>query len=447
MNNTEEIEFLDDLFDELFPIMRSITGPGIEQSMEIFKRYMPLEISKVPSGSQVFDWTVPQEWHFKSAQLIGPDNEVICDANEFNLHVLNYSISIDKKMPLEELLPHIYTDPKLPDAIPYVTSYYRKNWGFCLSQNQKNSLKEGTYHVKIDTEFVDGGVPFAQCTLPGESKREILLTSYLCHPSMANNELSGPLVLLSLYNRIKKWKKRRYTYRFLLNPETIGSICYLHEYGQHLKENLESGLILTCLGGPSGQLNYKQSRRGDFLIDNVLNYKKENCSMPIDITPFTAIGGSDERQFCSPGFNLPMGQISRTKYVMYDGYHNSDDNKEFMRIEHLVESANAVEELIKLVEVCGNPVNLTPFGEPQLGKRNLYPNVNANVHVNNSSDHIIDGRTELNNRLIILNMADGENSMIDISKMCGCSVEDLIPTLEVLEDKGILKYNEKLKTI
>lgn len=447
MNRTEEFKLLDGLFDELFPIMRSITGPGIEQSIEIFKRHMPLELSKVPSGSQVFDWTVPQEWHFKSAQLIGPNNEIICDANIFNLHVVNYSVSIDKKMTLEELLPHIHVEPKLPDAIPYVTSYYNKNWGFCLSQNQKNNLKEGIYQVKIDTEFVNGGVPFAQCTLPGESKREILLTSYLCHPSLANNELSGPLVLLALFNRIKKWKKRRFTYRFLLNPETIGSICFLHENGRHLKENLESGLVLTCLGGPSEKLNYKQSRGGNFLIDKVLDYKKDTSILPIKSTPFTATGGSDERQFCSPGFNLPIGQISRTKYLQYDGYHNSYDDKAFMGIDNIIESTKVIEDLLKLVEISGNPVNLTPFGEPQLGKRNLYPTINANSNRNKSSDNKIDGRTELNNRLIILNMADGENSLIDIAKVCNCSVEDLMPTIEVLEQNGILSYNEKLKTI
>lgn len=447
MNKEEEFELLDRLFDELFPITRSITGPGIEKSMEIFKRYMPLEISKTPSGSQVFDWTVPQEWHFKSAVLIGPNNEVICDASKCNLHVLNYSESIDKKMTLEELLPHIYTDPKIPEAIPYVTSYYKKNWGFCLSQVEKEKLAEGIYHVKIESEFVDGGVPYAQCTLEGESDQEILLTSYLCHPSLANNELSGPLVLLALYNRIKSWKRRRYTYRFLLNPETIGSICYLHEHGKHLIEHLKSGLVLTCVGGPSKELHYKQSRQGDFLVDKVLDYSFDKLSMPVQINPFTAIGGSDERQFCSPGFNLPMGQISRTTYGKYDGYHNSTDDKEFMSVRNLRESTEAIEEILKYTEVCDNPVNRAPFGEPQLGKRELYPNVNSNKNRTSSSDHIIDGRTELNNRLILLNMSDGKNSLIDIANACGCSVDDLIPTVELLESKGLIGYNEKLRTL
>ena len=447
MNKKDEFELLNSLFDELFPIMRSITGPGIEKSMALFQRHMPLEISKTPSGSQVFDWTVPPEWHFKSAKILGPNNEIICDANEFNLHVLNYSVSIDKKMTLDELLPHIYSDPKLPDAIPYVTSYYKKNWGFCISENQKNKLKKGIYSVKIEADFVDGGVPIAQCILEGESKKEILLTSYLCHPSLANNELSGPLVLLALYNRIKKWKRRRYTYRFLLNPETIGSICFLYEHSRHLTENIKSGLILTCLGGPSKKLNYKQSREGDFLIDKVVDYAKEIISMPIKTSVFTAIKGSDERQFCSPGFNLPMGQFSRTKYGDYDGYHNSYDNKAFMGIDNLTQSAKAIEEILKYVEVCDKPVNKVPFGEPQLGKRDLYPNINSKKNRKNSSDNVIDGRTELNNRLILLNMSDGKNSLIDIASACGCSVNDLIPTVELLESKGLINYGEKLRIL
>ncbi len=447
MKIDKEFDLLDSLFDELFPIMRSISGEGIEKSIGILAKQMPLEITKTPSNSKVFDWVVPQEWHFKSATLIGPDGEVVCDANINNLHVLNYSEPIDQKLSLEELLPHLFSIPELPNAIPYVTSYYKRKWGFCLTHEQKQNLKPGLYHAKIDTAFVDGGVPFAQCKLEGETDKEILISSYLCHPSMANNELSGPLVLLALYNRIKNWRKRRFTYRFLINPETIGSLCFLHHHGKEMKENLVSGLVLTCLGGPTKVLNYKSSRMGEGLIDKVISYQGKKTCLDINKLPFTPVRGSDERQFCSPGFNLPVGQISRTTYSTYNGYHNSLDDKAFMGIDTLIESTTTIEEILKYMEVCGNPVNLLPFGEPQLGKRGLYPNLNAEETRDKSADGIVDGRVELEKRMILLNMADGENSLIDISKTCGCTVDELIPTLQVLESNNLISYHKKLATI
>ena len=437
-----EKKILNDLFDELFPIMRSISGPGIEESMNIFKKHMPsLEIHKTPSNSKVFDWEVPMEWHFKRAQLFGPDGEMICDTNDLNLHVLNYSIPIDKKLSLQELNKHLYSLPDLPDAVPYVTSYYKKNWGFSISHNKRKSLKEGLYHAKIDCKFVEGGVPYAECLLKGESEKEILLSSYLCHPSLANNELSGPLVLLGLYKRISSWKKRRYSYRFLLNPETIGSLCFLNKNRNTIKDKIFTGLVLTCLGGPSKKLNYKLSRNIDSVMNKVISSQKDNFSIPINEIPFTATGGSDERQFCSPGFNLPIGQISRTTYANYEGYHNSLDNKEFLIIDNLIESIDVIEQILKYSEVCGNPVNQSPFGEVQLGKRGLYPNINSSETGSSSSDVINDGRVSLNRRLIMLNMSDGKNSLIDIARECKCSVDELIPTLEFLESKELIKYN------
>ncbi|WP_027418230.1 DUF4910 domain-containing protein [Crocinitomix catalasitica] len=447
MQRREETILLDNLFDELFPIMRSITGPGIEASMKIFKRYMPLVITKTPSGSEVFDWTVPQEWHFKKAVLRGPNNKIICDADVYNLHVLNYSESVDKKLSLDELLPHIYTNPKLPHSIPYVTSYYKKKWGFCLSEDQKKSLKEGIYHAKIETKFVDGGLPIAQCILPGESSKEILLTSYLCHPSMANNQLSGPLVILALYNRIKGWKKRRYTYRFLLNPENIGSICFLKEHGSHLMENLKSGLVLTCLGGPSNELNYKQSKEGNSLMDVVVSNFRNKSLMPINIIPHSGNDTSNKSPFSSNGFNLPMGQFSRILNNRNDEYKNSLDNKNTMRIENLVESTNVIEKILKYVEICGNPINMKPFEKPQISRRVASPNLNSKINGDNSYDNQLDSNKELNYRMILLKMANGKNNLFDIAEKCNCSVDQLIPIVELLESKDIIKYNEKTPII
>jgi aminopeptidase-like protein len=442
-----EKELLNQLFDELFPLMRSITGPGIEESMQMFNKHMPLSISKVPSGTKVYDWTVPPEWHFRQAKLIAPDGHIVCDASVNNLHVVNYSEPIDKEMTLEELEPYLHSIPELPSAIPYITSYYKRKWGFCLSHNKRKKLKPGKYRAIIDAEFVDGGVPFAQCLLQGESPKEILLTSYLCHPSLANNELSGPLALLGLFNRIKSWDKRRYSYRFLINPETIGSLCFLHDHAEELKQNIVSGLTLTCLGGPAENLKYKSSRLKDSLVNQVFLYENKTTSLPIEVVPFTPLGGSDERQFCAPGFNFPMGQISRTTYGEYDGYHNSLDTKDFMKIDNVIESIDTIEQILKYIEICGNPVNLKPFGEPQLGTRNLYPNMNSHETRSNSEDNYIDGRTQLNRTLLMLNMADGETSLIDIAKKAGCSVDDLIPTLSNLEREELIRYNVKMAKV
>jgi aminopeptidase-like protein len=404
---------------------------------------MPLKLEKVPTGSKVFDWIAPQEWHCKRGRLWGPDKTLICDTEVNNLHLVNYSEPVKGEFSFEQLRPHLHSLPDLPDAIPYVTSYYRRTWGFCLSHNEFKNLKPGSYHVEIDSQFIDGGVPFASCVLEGKSDKEVLLTSYLCHPSLANNELSGPLVLLALYRRIKKWSKRRYSYRFLLNPETIGSLCFLREYQQHLEEKLFAGLILTCVGGPEESLRYKASRRGNTILDQLMQRHqsgKENCGLAVSYLDFDPRSGSDERQYCSPGFNLPVGQIARTVYENYDGYHNSLDTKEFMGIDSLVSSADAIENILKSLEISGCPVNQSPYGEPQLGKRNLYPNMNSESTRKNSSDSLIDSRTKLNRILSILNMSDGNTDTGQIADACECSIEELRETIETLEREHLIKY-------
>lgn len=425
---------LEKIFDELFPIMRSITGFGIEKTIEICKRHIPLKKDKIPTGTKVFDWIIPPEWYYYGAKLMDPEGNVICDADINNLHLVNYSQPVDGCFALEDLKLH--SIPELPNAIPYITSYYKTDWGFCLTHNQRQQLKKGFYHVKIDTEFVNGGIPIAQAKLEGDMEDEILLTSYICHPSLANNELSGILAIISLYDKIRKWKKRRYTYRFLLNPETIGALCFLYKYGKDLK--LVSGMVLTCLGGDAKTMKFKQSRCNS-LINKVVEYDIKTL-LPIEILPFDPTSGSDERQYCSPGFNLPMGQISRTTYMQYEGYHNSLDNKEFMNIDSVKESIETIEQILKYMEICGYPINTQPFGEPQLGKRGLYPNMNSAQTRENSEDNYIDGRTQLNRILTILNMADGKNTLMDIANKLGVNVLDLKEIIEKLEKKGLVRY-------
>jgi aminopeptidase-like protein len=434
----EEFFLLNKAFDSLFPILRSITGPGLEKSLQYFEPFMPFKMEKVATGSTVFDWVVPKEWHFVKGTLTDPNGKVIADTLINNLHVVNYSQAVDKKLSLAELQPYLHSLPALPNAIPYVTSYYNLTWGFCLSDKVRKNLFEGQYHAHIESSYVDGGVPFSHCLLEGESEKEILLTSYLCHPSMANNELSGPLVLLGLYQRIKNWPKRRYSYRFLLNPETIGSLCFLDKYASHLKKNLISGMILTCLGGDQEKIRMKHSRMNDSLFDRCARYLQEKDL--IRTIPFCPTGGSDERQYCSPGFNFPMLQVAKTFTNEYSGYHNSLDDKAFMSIASVQKSIDQIEQFLLMAEKCGHPVNQSPFGEPQLGKRNLYPTLNSNDTRSESSDNFIDNRWFLNALLITLNASDGALDLFEIAQKVGCEVESLYPVITRLEDEGLIKY-------
>lgn len=427
---------LEVLFDRLFPICRSITGPGYEQSLQIIGQSVPLKITTLPVGTPVFDWEVPKTWSIREAYLVGPGNKRVVDFKDSNLHVVNYSASVNKKLTLEELRPHLHTLPNLPHAVPYVTSYYKKDWGFCLSYDRYRALPGGTYHAYIDSEFSQsGGVTYAQTILEGESPYEIVLSSYLCHPSLANNELSGPLALVRLFEAIRSWPKRRYTYRFVLNPETVGSLCFLKDHGEYLKGKMVSGMVLTCLGGAQKHLSYKLSRREDSILDQCVL-----TTPSIRIRPFTPTFGSDERQYCSPGFNLPMGQMARTLYGEYKEYHTSLDNKAYMRVDRLYDSAHQIEALLQRLEYSGLYQNMQPYGEPQLGKRELYPNQNTHQNRSFSSDSVKDSRVYLNRLLTVLNYCDGGHTMLSIADRCGCTVDDLKPIIERLEEEKLLKH-------
>lgn len=443
-----EREVLNNLFDELFPITRSITGPGLRKSLEILSSEIPLDIQAVSSGTNVFDWEIPDEWHIYDAYLEGPDGQRYADFNESNLYVVNYSKPIDKSLPLSELKKHIYTNENVPDAIPYVTSYYNREWGFCLPHRVYDNLPDGEYHAYIDSEFTDGNLYYGHTTLEGESDEEMLITSYLCHPSMANNELSGPLVLSSLYSRIQEWETRYYTYRFVLAPETIGSLAYLSKHGDKLNQRLISGAVLTCLGGPKNKLSYQFSRQGDSLLDEVIRNINDNSTMNFHTRPFTPTGGSDERQYCSPGFDLPVGQFARTVYGEYDGYHNSNDDKEFMTIDALVDSSNRLEEVFRSLEYSGSFLNTKPYGEPKLDNHNLYPSTNAPETWNDSTDNIVNDDSQLLNAVLrILNYSDGEHRMVDIASSHNYAVQELIPVIERLQEENLLRRNYDDETV
>ena len=383
-------------FDRLWSICRSITGNGLRDSFKILQELIPLQLHEVPSGKQVFDWTIPKEWNINDAYIITPEGKKIADFKQNNLHIVNYSIPINKEISFAELEKHIYTLPKQPNAIPYITSYYKENWGFCLTHDEFLSMpKDGHYKVVIDSELKPGSLTYGDLVLKGDTDEEILFSTYLCHPSMANNELSGPLVMAFLYEKIKAMPYRKYTYRFVIAPETVGIIAYLAKVGMHLKEKLKAGYVLTCCGD-SGGFVYKRSKKGNSLADKVAEHVLKYQEIPFEVINY-AVGGSDERQYCSPGFNLPVGSLTRSMYRNYKEYHTSLDNKSFISFEAMVKTIDVYFAFAQAHELNDFYKNTVLYCEPQLGQRNMYP----------SSAGWINSTEYLYNLLHFLSYADG----------------------------------------
>jgi len=400
----DQMKELEDYFDRLWPICRSLTGDGLRESLEIVREIIPLELTEVPSGTTVFDWLVPKEWNIREAWIETPDGRTICKLSDNNLHVVGYSIPVDKRLMMAELLPHLHCVPSQPDAIPYITSYYSENWGFCLSANELKTLpEEGEYRVYINSSLELGSLTYGELVLPGTGEGEVLFSTYLCHPSMANNELSGPLAAAFLAKKVMSLPNRRLTYRFLFIPETIGAIAYLAAHGQHLKKNLVAGYVLTCCGD-RGNLTYKFSKRGNTEGDRIATHVLESSNHAFSTTPF-AVGGSDERQYCSPGFNLPVGSLMRTPYQKYKEYHTSLDNKAFLSFAHLQETIDVAFLIVRALELNQCYTTTIPFCEPQLGRRGLYP----------QSINPDDTRETLHRLLHFLSFSDGETDLLDLA--------------------------------
>ncbi len=420
------------LFDRLWPINRSLTGNGVRKSFDILSEYIDLEITEVPSGAKVFDWVVPPEWNINDGYIVTPDGNKIASFLKNNLHVLGYSLPVDKKMSFEELLPHIYTLPEQPDVIPYLTSYYKERWGFCMPHKDFLSLpKEGLYHVYIDSKLEpNGSLTYGEAILPGRIKKEIIFSTSICHPSLANNELSGIIVSIYLLKKLKKLKDRYYTYRFIFIPETIGAIAYLHNKGDYLKENIHAGLIITC-AGDEGMFTYKRSRKKDTETNKVAehilkHYANENHRV-VDFIPI----GSDERQFCSPGFNLPFGSLMRTMYGEYKEYHTSADNKEFISFNALKKTVEMYFKVCQAFEINQKYMNQNPYGEPFLSKHNLYPDLSSASGI---KEHW------LKQILFILNYSDGETPLIEIAEKLNVPILDLSESIRKLMEKNLIKF-------
>lgn len=415
------------LMKRLFPICRSITGNGVRKSLRILQEYIPLTIHEVATGTQVFDWKVPKEWNIKDAYVANSKGERIIDFQAHNIHVVNYSKPIDQKVTLEELKAKLHTIPEYPDWIPYITSYYNENWGFCLTHNQYLALQEDTYHVFIDSELKEGSLSYGEYFIKGSSEDEVLITCYTCHPSLCNDNLSGVVIAAYLARYLQQKGNLKYSYRFLFIPETIGAITWLAQNEAKVK-NIKYGLVATCLGDLGETVNYKKTRKGDFEIDKIAEKVLKDRKKPFRIQDYSPIG-SDERQFCSPGFNLPVGSFFRTEYAKFPEYHTSADNLSLMSTKNLTDSWQVFVDTCFIIENNDYYVNLNPKCEPQLGRRGLYSLVGRRK---------IQADVELG-LFWVLNYSDGNCSLLEIANKAIISFRDIVEATKLLQEVNLLE--------
>jgi len=408
---------------ELYPICRSITGDGIRRTLSMIRNRIPLQTAEVPTGSPVFDWTVPKEWNIRDAYIQDSTGRRVVDFQQSSLHVLNYSTPIHATMPLSQLKPHLFTLAEHPDWIPYRTSYYKETWGFCLTHNQMLALAEGEYEVCIDSTLEDGHLTYGECLLRGRSTDEVLISCHACHPSLANDNLSGMAVATFLAQLLAQ-QDLHYSYRFLFIPGTIGAITWLSR-NREAARRIRHGLVLTCIGDKGG-FHYKKSRRGNAEIDRAVAHVLRHYSESPEILEFSPYG-YDERQYCSPGFNLPVGCLMRSVWGSFPEYHTSADNLDFVQPLQLAGSLRVCVAIMDVLENNRRYCNQNPYCEPQLGKRNLYRSTGG------------DGiGAEISARLWVLNLSDGEHSLLDIAERSGIPFSALNDAAKLLQEHGLL---------
>ena len=417
------------LVEELFPICRSITGNGVRQTLAILQRYIPLEVNEVPSGTPVLDWTVLPEWNIRGAYIAHPDGTRVVDFAANNLHVIQYSQPIDALMPLAELRPHLHTLPDTPDWIPHRASYYTENWGFCLAHRQLSSLPDGLYRVVIDSDLKPGHLSYGELLIPGETRDTILFSCHICHPSLANDNLSG-IAVATMLARYVRTLRPRYSYRFLFIPTTIGSITWLAQH-EDTVGRIVHGLVLCCLGD-AGEITYKQSRRGDTAIDRVVAHVLRQDEVPHRIRSF-APDGCDERQYCSPGFDLPVGCLMRTPPGEYPEYHTSADNLSLLRSQSLAHSLAVLQRIVAVIEANAVYRSRNPKGEPKLGRHGLYPTMRGQRSAGYDKMAV----------LWVLNLADGRHSLLDMAERARvpfatiCAAADMLVAADLLEPMSV----------
>lgn len=414
------------LCKELWPITRSITGDGVRETLSILQRELPdLKVYAVESGTNVFDWQVPNEWNISDAYIEDEQGQRIIDFKENNLHVVGYSTPVDKWVGLEELEMHLYSLPEQPDAIPYVTSYYKERWGFCITHAMRQQLREQKYHVVIKSVLKPGVLNYAELIIPGKKSQEVLISTYVCHPSMANNELSGPVVVTQLAKYIQDNKNRNYTYRMVFIPETIGSITYLSKNGEYLKKNVIAGFNVSCVGDDRCY-SYLPSRNGDTLSDRVAIAALN--SIDRNFKRYTWLSrGSDERQYCAPGIDLPIATIMRSKYGEYPEYHTSlDDLINVVTPDGLNGGFNALKMALDIIETNAYP-KIEVFCEPQLGKRDLYPTLSTK-----------ESGAKVRAMMNLITYSDGSKSLLEISELIGEDYFSLLGIVKKLVDAEVM---------
>jgi aminopeptidase-like protein len=418
----------------IFPICRSITGNGVRETLRHVKKHIDLTIHEVPSGTQAFDWTVPREWNIRDAWIKDATGKKIIDFKVHNLHVLNYSVPVHEKLPLSELKKHIYTMPDQPDLIPYRTSYYSDNWGFCMSHNQLQGLEEGIFEVLIDSDHDENGsLTYGEYYLPGETEDEFLFSSHVCHPSLANDNCSGISVNTFLAAALSTLKTR-YSYRFIFAPGTIGSITWLSRNEDKVRR-IKKGLIISCVGDPGGP-TFKRSQKGnsslDIAVEHVLNRNFDKPNI-IDFSPY----GYDERQYCSPAFDLSVGLLSRSKFGAFPEYHTSADNLDFIEPDSLATSFGTILKVIDIAENDVKPTNLAPTCEPNLGKRKLYGAIGGDKNAYDANLPVF----------WVLNQANGTRSLLDIAERAQIPFERIYSAAKMLSENGLLKIDDSVDLI
>ena len=417
------------LISKLYPICRSITGNGIRETLNIIKELVPVDIHEVPTGTRVFDWTVPKEWNIKDAYVLNSKGKKIIDFKKSNLHVLGYSVPIRRKVFLTELKEHLFTLPDHPDWIPYRTSYYKENWGFCLSHKQFLSLEDDEYEVFIDSSLEEGHLTYGEYYLKGETEEEILISCHCCHPSLCNDNLSG-IALATYLAKFIKLFSLRYSYRFLFIPGSIGSITWL-AMNETKTNHIKHGLVVACVGD-CGKSTYKKSRQGDAEIDRAVIHVLKHSGKDYEIMDFSPYG-YDERQYCSPGFNLPVGCLMRTPHGRFPEYHTSADNLDFVKPEFLADSFSKYLSVINVLEGNKKYLNTNPKCEPQLGKRGLYGAIGGQK--SNPMSQLA--------TLWVLNLSDGDHTLLDIADRSGLEFDLIRNTAELLLKHNLLKEHQE----
>lgn len=413
-----------ELAERLFPLCRSLTGGGVRATFDVIEEHIPIQRTEIPSGTKVFDWVVPDEWNIRDAYVAGPDGSRVIDFRRSPLHVVSYSEPVRTQLPLAKLRERLHTLPDQPDLIPYRTSYYERTWGFCLSHRRLLELEPGDYEVVIDSALGPGHLTYAEHLVEGAGEKEVLISTYVCHPALANDNLSGIVVATMLAKRLME-RDLEHTYRFLFAPGTIGPLAWLHQNQDGL-DRVEHGLTLSCIGD-AGNLTYKRSRHGDAEVDLAVETVLRDLGVPHRVLDWEPWGG-DERQFCSPGFDLPVGSLMRTPHGEFDGYHTSADDMDRIRSESLSEAVDACLAIVDVLEANRRCRNVSPYGEPQLGRRGLYRSAGGAVATPDDERAL----------LWVLNQSDGQKSLLEIASRSGLSFAVIARAAERLERAELL---------